>query len=213
MKRKVDQSFYSFSLIICIVISFFYLQSCRKSEDNMKNCVDGLNLNKFYFYGTDTSYVNTLDYYESSNGSVTLVDQIPMHGTGIIIFNDNNTFTINLNFVCDTLHSAIPLCSQEDYNNGEINLEIKGIWDFEQFHSYQSYSIIHKDFDTYQIIEGECYLRITDSYDSSQIGNTVTSFILITCSYDDAKTRDYILEAVLPIYEGYTVKLTFVRTT
>lgn len=199
-----------YTVAIYLLIGFLF-QSCPNPDDELvQDCVSDLNRFEFYFMGENSFDIRHYDKIISSDENATL-DPIPVYGTAYLTFKEDSTFIMDIEFLCDSTYSPVPLCTLQDYMAEELNFSISGTWRFQQSFMTFPYSNPRDGYESYRNIMGFCYMDILESFDSTQVGNTLNMHIQISCSLDNKYYRDYILETSMPIFLKDALYLNFVK--
>ena len=167
--------------------------SCNSDNDVFFDCVGNMNLETFYFMGllnTEATY-----YLDGDNNSIGF-------GSSTINFQEN-TFSLDIFLKCDSTTNPIPICDSVNYENGNIELNILGTWNFNQ----QSQYVI--GFNKNHII-GTCLMNATQT-SQSYIGEIITGEILIGCPNEFIK--EYQLHVFVSIDSNERVELNFLYET
>jgi hypothetical protein len=188
MKRKGLLIFNDvLGIIICLIFSII-LQSCPSpdNDDIYIDCVSNIDINKFQFYG---NYQTEIEIYDRDTilDSLTMEadsEQIPVLGTSNITFNEDKTFELLIELVCDSLHSALPVCSPEDYSAGSIYLHLAGRWGFNQEYETQYQASGYGEMIHLNTIKGNCLMSILNSNNEEFIGKEIVAAIILSCLQD-----------------------------
>lgn len=145
---------------IALYLSIVMLFHCCDSKNDVEfyNCVGDLPIDEFYFMGEhDNFHVEIYDKnYEYYSGET-------KHAS--LIFNEDKTFKVIIEFKCDSTENIYPLCDSLNLNLGLTDEMVwAGTWDFNQ-----NIKTISSDCGWFSLrcdtneINGECNLNVLNS--------------------------------------------------
>ena len=149
---------------------------CDNNEVEFIDCVGDLNLDEFYFVGSH--FTESIHYFDKFDKDIS-----SFGSNASIIFEADQTFTINVMLKCDTLANIPLVCDSSNSESGYKELKLEGTYNFEQRIEVRKYrcGFIDPSICQTNFIRGECTLNILDLADSLIGEKTVVCDIGVHC--------------------------------
>lgn len=188
--KRIANCLESNTIVLIIITTILLGCTDHTKEDESEydlNCVEGMDVEEFYFYGTRGSR-----YCEYKSGDIEVLSKI----SSSITLNNDQTFSMSISLLCDS-EFAVPICEEVDFKGEDFDINLIGTWHFTQTISESIYGSPFDGFYLMKGFKGEVILNVTESSLEDQIGSAIKGDFTISCV--KGINRSFALYISLPV--------------